>query len=89
MTITSHILGYPRIGAKRQLKFASEAYWKDDISYCRRVYCWSWKHGCECGTNHAEVSDEQATSKFVDQLLAIYIQLLDDLIVIINNNSKD
>lgn len=46
------------------------------------------KHGCECGTNHAEVSDEQATLKFADQLLAIYIQLLDDLIII-NNYSKE
>ncbi|WP_235953728.1 hypothetical protein [Acinetobacter terrae] len=26
MTITSHILGYPRIGAKRELKFACESY---------------------------------------------------------------
>ncbi|NNG82399.1 hypothetical protein [Acinetobacter sp. ANC 5378] len=26
MTITSHILGYPRVGAKRELKFACESY---------------------------------------------------------------
>ena len=26
-----HNLGYPRIGAKRELKFALEAYWKNDI----------------------------------------------------------
>ncbi len=29
MTITSHILGYPRIGDKRQTKLALESYWKD------------------------------------------------------------
>ena len=29
-TIT-HILGYPRIGEKRELKFAQEQYWKGEI----------------------------------------------------------
>ncbi|MCU7904423.1 MAG: 5-methyltetrahydropteroyltriglutamate--homocysteine S-methyltransferase [Candidatus Thiodiazotropha sp. (ex Epidulcina cf. delphinae)] len=28
---TTHNLGFPRIGAKRQLKFALEAYWRGDI----------------------------------------------------------
>ncbi|MCL6487202.1 MAG: 5-methyltetrahydropteroyltriglutamate--homocysteine S-methyltransferase, partial [Janthinobacterium lividum] len=28
MTVTTHNLGYPRIGAKRELKFALEDYWK-------------------------------------------------------------
>ncbi|MCU7843709.1 MAG: 5-methyltetrahydropteroyltriglutamate--homocysteine S-methyltransferase [Candidatus Thiodiazotropha sp. (ex Monitilora ramsayi)] len=27
---TTHILGFPRIGAQRQLKFALEAFWKDE-----------------------------------------------------------
>ncbi|NNH00356.1 MULTISPECIES: hypothetical protein [Acinetobacter Taxon 24D] len=30
MTITSHILGYPRVGAKRELKFACESYRKGE-----------------------------------------------------------
>ncbi|MES2663372.1 MAG: 5-methyltetrahydropteroyltriglutamate--homocysteine S-methyltransferase [Pseudomonadota bacterium] len=29
----THILGFPRIGLQRELKFAVEAYWKNDISY--------------------------------------------------------
>jgi len=29
---TIHNLGFPRIGAKRELKFAQEAYWKGDSS---------------------------------------------------------
>ncbi|WP_454726755.1 MULTISPECIES: 5-methyltetrahydropteroyltriglutamate--homocysteine S-methyltransferase [Cupriavidus] len=29
---TTHNLGFPRIGAKRELKFAQEAYWKGDTS---------------------------------------------------------
>lgn len=31
MTV-AHSLGFPRIGARRELKFAQEAYWKGDIS---------------------------------------------------------
>jgi len=29
--ITTHNLGFPRIGAKRELKFALEKYWKQEI----------------------------------------------------------
>ncbi|MGK5061339.1 5-methyltetrahydropteroyltriglutamate--homocysteine S-methyltransferase [Janthinobacterium sp. LB3P112] len=32
MTVTTHNLGYPRIGAKRELKFALEDYWKGQSS---------------------------------------------------------
>ena len=32
MTVTTHNLGYPRIGAKRELKFALEDYWKGNSS---------------------------------------------------------
>ncbi|MFH7764634.1 hypothetical protein [Acinetobacter sp. BSP-28] len=32
MSIRSHILGYPRVGAKRELKFAKESYRKGEIS---------------------------------------------------------
>lgn len=31
MTV-SHILGYPRIGARRELKKATEAYWQGECS---------------------------------------------------------
>ncbi|EGR1749358.1 5-methyltetrahydropteroyltriglutamate--homocysteine S-methyltransferase [Vibrio parahaemolyticus] len=31
MATTTHILGYPRIGEKRELKFAQEKYWRGDI----------------------------------------------------------
>ena len=31
MTATTHILGYPRIGEKRELKFALEKYWRGEI----------------------------------------------------------
>ena len=29
---TVHNLGFPRIGARRELKFALEAYWKGELS---------------------------------------------------------
>ncbi|MBI3712529.1 MAG: 5-methyltetrahydropteroyltriglutamate--homocysteine S-methyltransferase, partial [Burkholderiales bacterium] len=29
---TAHILGFPRIGAARELKFAQEAFWRGEIS---------------------------------------------------------
>ena len=29
---TTHTLGFPRIGARRELKFALESYWKGDSS---------------------------------------------------------
>jgi 5-methyltetrahydropteroyltriglutamate--homocysteine methyltransferase len=32
MSIKTHILGYPRIGEQRELKKATEAYWKGEIS---------------------------------------------------------
>lgn len=31
-TIKSHILGYPRVGAKRELKFALESFWRGESS---------------------------------------------------------
>ena len=32
MTTTTHILGYPRIGEKRELKFAQEKYWRGEMT---------------------------------------------------------
>lgn len=32
MTTTAHTLGFPRIGAQRELKFAQEAFWRGDIT---------------------------------------------------------
>jgi 5-methyltetrahydropteroyltriglutamate--homocysteine methyltransferase len=37
--VTSHILGYPRVGERRELKFALEAFWRGeaDAAYLERV----------------------------------------------------
>ena len=29
---TFHLSGFPRVGAKRELKFAQERYWRDEIA---------------------------------------------------------
>ncbi len=29
---TFHLLGFPRVGAKRELKFAQERYWRQELS---------------------------------------------------------
>ncbi len=29
---TAHILGFPRVGAKRELKFAQERYWRKELA---------------------------------------------------------
>ena len=31
-TVKAHILGYPRVGAKRELKFALESFWRRETS---------------------------------------------------------
>ena len=30
--VKAHILGYPRVGAKRELKFALESFWRRETS---------------------------------------------------------
>ena len=39
MSITAHTLGYPRIGAQRELKKALEGYWQGDISAAALETC--------------------------------------------------
>lgn len=29
---TFHVLGFPRVGAKRELKFAQERYWRKELA---------------------------------------------------------
>jgi 5-methyltetrahydropteroyltriglutamate--homocysteine methyltransferase len=69
MTITTHNLGFPRIGAGRELKFAQESYWKGESSRdelktlgakLRRRH---WEH--QAGLDLAPVGD----FAFYDQML--------------------
>lgn len=61
--ITTHILGYPRIGAKRELKFAQEAYWQNKISQAellekaQAVEAGNWQAQCDAGISLLTVGD--------------------------------
>lgn len=63
MTIQTHILGYPRIGAKRELKFACEAYWKNETSqteFLEKAYAVeasNWQAQIDAGTSLLTVGD--------------------------------
>ncbi|ALM54775.1 5-methyltetrahydropteroyltriglutamate--homocysteine S-methyltransferase [Halomonas huangheensis] len=70
MTV-SHILGYPRIGGNRQLKHATEAYWKGDIQRSdleqvgRELRRDNWQIQREAGLDLVTVGD----FAFYDQVL--------------------
>lgn len=50
------IVGFPRVGSQRELKFASEKYFKGElnqnellkISRTLRAEQWKWQELCEC-----------------------------------------
>jgi 5-methyltetrahydropteroyltriglutamate--homocysteine methyltransferase len=70
-TIKTHILGYPRIGEKRELKFAVEAYWKGNIDQAelhrraKALRTTNWKKQAEAGIDLVPVND----FSFYDQTL--------------------
>src|SRR3990167_833533 len=63
MTIKSHILGFPRIGAKRELKRGVEAYWRGEISQQelhqigQKVKEANWQIQHDAGLNFVTVGD--------------------------------
>ena len=63
MTITSHILDYPRVGVKRELKFASESYWKgkatqvEFLTKAQAVETSKWKAQIDAGLSFVTVGD--------------------------------
>ncbi len=76
MTV-SHILGYPRIGAQRELKKATEAYWKGDVSrealeitgQALRLSHWNTQQNA--GLDFVSVGD----FAFYDQVLNVSVML--------------
>ncbi len=77
MTIHTHILGYPRIGAKRELKFAEEAYWKGEISQteflvkAQAVEASNWHSQVEASLTYLTVGD----FVFYDSILTHAVRL--------------
>jgi 5-methyltetrahydropteroyltriglutamate--homocysteine methyltransferase len=63
MSIQTHILGYPRIGAKRELKFAEESYWKGEITQtefiekAQAVEAQNWQAQIDAGLSLLSVGD--------------------------------
>ncbi len=70
-TITSHNLGFPRIGARRELKFAQEAYWRGDIDAEQLAQTGAelrarhWRQQADAGLGVVPVGD----FSFYDQVL--------------------
>ena len=70
-SIITHTLGYPRIGAKRELKKATEAYWsgrsnRDElIESARRLRAENWRKQAKSGIDLIASND----FSFYDQML--------------------
>ncbi|MEH6641533.1 5-methyltetrahydropteroyltriglutamate--homocysteine S-methyltransferase [Vreelandella glaciei] len=76
MTV-SHILGYPRIGAQRELKKATEAYWKGESTRSelertgRELRLRHWQAQQDAGLDFVSVGD----FAFYDQVLNVSVAL--------------
>lgn len=63
MSLQTHILGYPRIGAKRELKFAEEAYWQGKstqaelIKQAEAIEVSNWQAQIDAGVTLLTVGD--------------------------------
>ncbi|MGR5132138.1 5-methyltetrahydropteroyltriglutamate--homocysteine S-methyltransferase [Vibrio alfacsensis] len=63
MATTTHILGYPRIGEKRELKFAQEKYWRGEIDQAKlkqvgaALRAKNWNTQTEAGLSFATAGD--------------------------------
>lgn len=77
MSIKTHILGYPRIGAKRELKFAEESYWNGEITQteflakAQAVEAANWQAQVDVGLSLITVGD----FVFYDSILTHAVRL--------------
>ena len=72
---TLHVLGFPRVGAKRELKFAQERYWRDEFSeadllklakYLREQ---NWQHQAKANADFVTTGD----FTFYDHILDLQV----------------
>lgn len=74
MTV-SHILGFPRVGAKRELKFAQERYWRGEIAeqdlldLAKALREKNWRHQAESNVDFVAVGD----FTFYDHILDLQV----------------
>ena len=72
---TFHILGFPRVGAKRELKFAQERYWRGEIAeqdlldLAKALREKNWKHQAEANADFVAVGD----FTFYDHILDLQV----------------
>ncbi|MDO4697812.1 MAG: 5-methyltetrahydropteroyltriglutamate--homocysteine S-methyltransferase [Pasteurellaceae bacterium] len=72
---TFHVLGFPRVGAKRELKFAQERYWRkelgeqDLIDLAKALREKNWKHQAEANADFVAVGD----FTFYDHILDLQV----------------
>ena len=76
MTIT-HTLGFPRVGARRELKFAQEAYWKGESSQetllqlARELRQRHWQQQAQAGIDLVPVNDFSLYDHVLDTSLLL------------------
>ncbi|MCK3657565.1 5-methyltetrahydropteroyltriglutamate--homocysteine S-methyltransferase [Pasteurellaceae bacterium Pebbles2] len=74
MTV-SHILGFPRVGAKRELKFAQERYWRkelgeqDLLDLAKALRAKNWQHQAESNADFVATGD----FTFYDHILDLQV----------------
>ncbi|BFU59740.1 MULTISPECIES: 5-methyltetrahydropteroyltriglutamate--homocysteine S-methyltransferase [Rodentibacter] len=72
---TFHLLGFPRIGAKRELKFAQERYWRGELAeqdlldLAKALREKNWKHQAEANADYVAVGD----FTFYDHILDLQV----------------
>ncbi|KMK51157.1 5-methyltetrahydropteroyltriglutamate--homocysteine methyltransferase [[Actinobacillus] muris] len=72
---TFHILGFPRVGAKRELKFAQERYWRQEIGdqdlcdLARALREKNWQHQAQANADFVAVGD----FTFYDHILDLQV----------------
>lgn len=73
--ITFHLSGFPRVGAKRELKFAQERYWRGEIAeqdlldIAKALREINWKHQAAANADYVAVAD----FTFYDHILDLQV----------------
>ena len=72
---TFHLSGFPRVGAKRELKFAQERYWRGEIGeqdlveIAKALREINWKHQANAQADYVAVAD----FTFYDHILDLQV----------------
>ena len=74
---TFHLAGFPRVGAKRELKFAQERYWRGEIAeadlldIAKRLRELNWQHQAKANADFVAVADFTLYDHILDLQVAI------------------